>query len=315
MAKLYDVVVIGAGPAGLAAGLYAGRAKLSTVILEGAKIGGQIVTTHHIENYPGAPDNSTGPSLIERMEEQARGFGVEIVSETVTEVDFKDKVKKVKTAGGEYEAKSVIIATGATPRPLGVENEREYMGKGISYCATCDAALFEGFNVYVIGGGDTAVEESLFIAKFAKKVTIVHRRDELRAAKSIRDKAFQHEKIDFIWDSVVEEVRGEGIVSEMVLKNVKTGELTTITAPEEDGIFGLFVMVGYLPKTDLFKDLIDMDQRGYIAADETLKTNVDGVFVAGDCRTKALRQVVTATNDGAIAAVNAEKYIEANFEG
>lgn len=313
MANLYDVIIIGAGPAGLSAGLYAGRAKMKTLILEGAKVGGQIVITHLIENYPGSISEETGPSLIERMEKQFLNFGGELKREQVVAVDFTGKIKKVRTDEGEYEAKSVVIATGARPRPLGLSNEQEYSGKGISYCATCDASFFEDFEVFVIGGGDTAVEESLYIAKFARKVTIVHRRDELRAAKSIVEKAMANEKIHFIWDSVVDSIGGDGIVSEMTLKNVKTGDLTKIEADENDGMFGLFVMVGYLPQTDVFKGIIDMNEGNYIIAGEDLKTNVEGVFAAGDVRTKTLRQVVTATSDGAVAAVSCERYISENF--
>ncbi len=313
MSKEYDIIVVGAGPAGLSAALYAGRAKLTVAMFEGAKVGGQIESTHLIENYPGSIENSTGPALVERMREQTEHFGGEIIRETVKDFDFTGKIKKIITDAGEYQAKAVILAPGASPRSLGAKGEEEFSGKGISYCATCDAALFEDFEVYVIGGGDTAVEESLFITKFARKVTIVHRRDELRAAKSIVEKAMANEKIHFIWDSVVEEIGGDGIVSRMVLKNKKTGELTTIEADEEDGMFGLFIMVGYVPKTEIFKDVIDMDPAGYIKAGEDMKTNVEGVFVAGDARTKTLRQVVTATSDGAIAAVNAEKYIDEHF--
>lgn len=313
MSNLYDVIIIGGGPAGLSAGLYAGRAKMKTLMLEGGKVGGQIVITHLIENYPGSISEETGPSLIERMEKQFLSFGGELKREQVIGVDFSGKVKKVKTDGGEYEAKAIIIATGAKPRPLGLSNEQEYSGKGISYCATCDASFFEDFEVFVIGGGDTAVEESLYIAKFARKVTIVHRRDELRAAKSIVEKAMANEKIHFIWDSVVDSIGGDGIVSEMTLRNVKTGELTKIEADENDGMFGLFVMVGYLPQTDVFEGIIDRNEGNYIIAGEDLKTNVEGVFAAGDCRTKALRQVVTATSDGAVAAVNVERYIGEHF--
>lgn len=313
MSKLYDVIIIGGGPAGLAAGLYSGRAKLSTLILEKEKAGGQIVTTHEVENYPGSVEDPTGPKLVQRMVDQYKQFGGELVLEEVVNVDFSGKIKKVTTNKSEYEAKAVIISTGATPRKLGVSGEDEYVGKGISYCATCDAAFFEDFEVFVIGGGDTAVEESIYIARFARKVTIVHRRDELRAAKSIQEKAFNNKKINFVWDSVVEEIKGDGIVESLVLKNVKTNELTTYNADEEDGTFGIFVMVGYIPQTQLYKDLLEFDKSGYILGDEDMLTNIEGVFVSGDCRSKKLRQVVTATNDGAIAAISAEKYIENNF--
>ena len=314
MGKIYDVIIIGSGPAGLSAGLYAGRARLDTLILEKEKAGGQIVTTEELENYPGSIENPTGPKLIARMVEQVESFGVERKTDEIKEVNLDDKIKVIKGEDGEYKAKSVIIATGAKPRLLGAPGEKELTGKGVSYCATCDAAFFQDFDVYVIGGGDTAVEESLFITKFARKVTIVHRRDELRAAKSIQEKAFKNDKIDFIWNTEVKEIKGDGIVESMVLKNRETGEETEINAKEEDGTFGIFVMIGYLPETGLFKNIIEMDERDYIISDENMHTNKDGVFVAGDCRVKSLRQVVTATADGAIAATQTEKYIENNFE-
>lgn len=314
MEKIYDLIIMGAGPAGLSAGLYAGRAKLDTLILEKEKAGGQIVTTEEVENYPGAIEDPTGPKLVARMVEQAESFGAERKIDEIIEINLKDKVKVVKGNKGEYKAKSIVIATGAKPRLLGAKGEKELTGKGVSYCATCDAAFFQDFDVYVIGGGDTAVEESLFISKFARKVTIVHRRDELRAAKSIQEKAFKNDKIDFIWNTEVKEINGDGIVESMVLRNRETGEEKQVVANEEDGTFGIFVQVGYIPQTELFKGTIDMNERGYIIGDEDMNTNIPGVFVAGDCRNKTLRQVVTATSDGAISAIQAEKYIENNFE-
>ena len=224
---------------------------------------------------------------------------------------MEGKVKKLVGSKGEYEAKTVIIATGAFPRPIGCENEGRFVGKGISFCATCDASFFEDFEVYVVGGGDSAVEEALYLTKFARKVTIIHRRDELRAAKSIQEKAFANDKIDFLWDTVVEKVDGDGLLSSMVVKNKKTNELTTITADEEDGMFGLFGFIGFLPKSELFEGQLELEN-GYIVTDADMKTNIDGVFAAGDIRVKSLRQVVTATADGAIAAVQAGKYIEDN---
>ncbi len=314
MSKIYDVLIIGGGPAGLTAGLYAGRAKLSTIILEGEKAGGQIVTTDEVENYPGSVEDPSGPKLIKRMVDQFKGFGGEMVFERVESYDFDSKVKVVKTSKNEYKAKAVILATGAKPRKLGAEGEEKYTGKGVSFCATCDAAFFEDLEVFVIGGGDTAVEESIFISKFARKVTVIHRREELRAAKSIQEKAFANPKIDFIYNTAVEKIAGDGIVEEITIKNLKTGEEKVIKADEEDGTFGVFVMVGYIPQTDIFKGKVEMDERGYLLGDVNMKTNIEGVFVAGDCRQKPLRQVVTATADGAIATISAEKYIEENFE-
>lgn len=313
MSNIYDVIVIGSGPAGLSAGLYSGRAKMKTLIIEKEKAGGQIVSTEEVENYPGSVEHETGPSLIARMVEQVKKFGAERVTDTITEVNLDEDIKVVKGEKAEYQAKAVIIATGAKPRLIGCPGEKEFTGKGVSYCATCDGAFFEDFDVYVIGGGDSAVEEAMFLTKFARKVTIVHRRDTLRAAKSIVEKAEKNEKIDFIWNSEVKEIKGEGIVEAMVLKNRETGEETEIVANEDDGTFGIFVFVGYLPQTDLFKGIIDMDERGYIPTDDNMKTNIEGVFAAGDNRVKSLRQVVTATADGAIAAIQAEKYIEEKF--
>ena len=309
MSKIYDVIVLGAGPAGLTAGLYAGRSRLSTLIIEKGQDGGQIAITNEIENYPGQVEGDSGPSLIARMTEQCKHFGVERVSDMIKSVELTGEVKKLVGAKGEYEAKTVIIATGAFPRPIGCKNEGEFVGKGISFCATCDGSFFEDFEVYVVGGGDAAVEEAMYLTKFARKVTIIHRRNELRAAKSIQEKAFKNEKLDFMWDSVVDEVGGDdGILSRMVVKNTKTGELTTIEADPDDGMFGLFGFIGLLPKSDLFEGVIDMD-KGYIVTDADMHTNIPGVYAAGDIRVKSLRQVVTAAADGAIAAMQAEKYI------
>ena len=313
MENLYDVVIIGCGPAGLAAGLYSARAKMKTLILEKGKTGGQIVTTNEVANYPGSIREATGPSLIARMVEQAEEFGAERKSDAVVSVDFSEKIKVVKCEKEEYRAKSVIIATGATPRKLGVPGEVELTGKGVSYCATCDADFFTDLEVYVIGGGDSAIEEAMFLTKFARKVIVVHRRDTLRAAKSIQDKAFKNEKLEWIWNSEVAEIKGEGIAESIVLKNRETGELTQYDAHEDDGTFGIFPFIGYLPLSDIFKDLVDMDDRGYLITDDDMKTNIDGIFAAGDIRHKSLRQVVTAVADGAIAAVQAEKYIENAF--
>ena len=309
MSKIYDVVILGAGPAGLAAGLYAGRSRLSTLIIEKGQDGGQIAITNEIENYPGQIlEGETGPSLIARMTEQAKKFGAERISDTINSVELNGATKKLIGSKGTDEAKTVIIATGAKHRAIGCKNEEKYVGKGISFCATCDASFFEDFEVYVVGGGDAAVEEAMYLTKFARKVTIIHRRNELRAAKSIQEKAFKNPKLDFMWDTVVEEVGGEEILEKMIVKNVKTGELTTIEADPDDGLFGLFGFIGLLPNTELFEDIIEMD-KGYIVTDANLHTNIPGVFAAGDLRVKTLRQVVTAAADGAIAATEAEHYI------
>ena len=309
MNNIYDVVILGAGPAGLAAGLYAGRSCLKTLIIEKGQDGGQIAITDEIENYPGQiVEGESGPSLIARMSEQAKKFGAERVSDVIKSVELEGEVKKLVGAKGEYYGKTVILATGAFPRPIGCKNEGKFVGKGISFCATCDANFFEDFEVFVVGGGDSAVEEAMYLTKFARKVSIIHRRDELRAAKSIQEKAFKNPKMNFIWDTVVDEVDGDELLNKMVLRNVKTGELTTYEADEEDGLFGLFGFIGMIPNSGLFEGIIDME-RGYIKTDDNMRTNIPGVYAAGDIRVKSLRQVVTAAADGAIAAMQCEKYI------
>lgn len=309
---MYDVIIIGSGPAGLSAGLYASRAKLKTLVIEKLVDGGQIVGTDEVENYPGAPENTTGPSLIERMKEQTKAFGAEKVYENVVDVDLNSNPKKVITDSNEYETKTIIIATGSKPKKINCSGEEEFSGRGISFCATCDGPFSEGLHTYVVGGGDAAVEEAMFLTKFASKVTIIHRRDTLRAAKSIQEKAFNNDKIDFIWDSQIVEIKGDKLIESFVLENLKTGELTEITPDEGQNRLSLFVFIGYNPNTELFEDKLDL-QYGYIKTNENMETEIPGVFAAGDVRVKALRQVVTATADGAIAAVEAEKFIE-NFE-
>ncbi len=309
MGKIYDVIIIGAGPAGLSAGVYAGRSRLSTLIIEKEKDGGQIVLTSEVENYPGCLEGESGPTLVDRMADQAKRFGAEKVYDEVVEVKLEGKEKVLIGKKGEYKSKTVIVAGGSTSKQIGCPGEKTFTGKGVSYCATCDAAFFEDFEVFVVGGGDTAVEEAIYLSKFARKVSIVHRRDELRAVKSIREKAEANPKINFIWDSVVKEIKGDGLVSSIVLENVKTKELTEIFADEDDMTFGIFVYIGYEPKTKIFEGILNIEN-GYIVTDENMKTNIDGVFAAGDIRAKSLRQVITAASDGAIAAVQAEKYID-----
>ena len=314
MENLYDVVIIGSGPAGLSAGLYAARAKMKTLILEKNKVGGQISTTNEVANYPGSIANATGPSLTARMVEQVEEFGAERKKDTIKAVDFSGKIKVIKGEQGEYQAKTVIIANGAEPRPIGCPGEVELTGKGVSYCATCDADFFTDLEVFVVGGGDSAVEEAIYLTKFARKVTIVHRRDELRAAKSIQEKAFKNPKIDFLWNTGIQEIKGDGVVESIVFKNLVSGEIHEYNASEEDGTFGIFVFVGYNPLSELYQGKIELADSGYIPTDDNMKTNIGGVFAAGDIRVKSLRQVVTAVADGAIASVQAEKYIEHNFE-
>jgi len=310
MDNLFDVIIIGAGPAGLSAGIYSGRSLLKTLVIEKTKVGGQAVITNEIDNYPGADLEETGPKLIKKMLDQAERFGVKQVKGEVTSVELEGNIKKVKCGNDEYQGKVVIIAGGAEPRKMGCKGETEFTAKGVSYCATCDAAFFQDLEVYVVGGGDSAVQEALFIARFARKITIIQNMPELTAAKSIQKLAFENPKFNFVYNSVVQEVKGDtGILDTIIVKNEKTGEVTEYTADEDDGTFGLFVFIGLIPQTKIFEGKIKMD-RGYIPTDEDMRTNVPGVYAVGDCRIKNLRQVVTAASDGAIAAVHAEKYIE-----
>ena len=244
------------------------------------------------------------------MTRQAEHFGCERAKANIVSAEIEGDVKKLTDSNGNvYESRALIIAAGAHPRPIGCKNEIDYVGKGISFCATCDANFFEDLEVYVVGGGDSAIEEAMYLTKFARKVSVIHRRDQLRAAQSIQDKAFKNDKITFIWDSVVEEVSGDEVLSKMIIKNVKTGELTTIEADEDDGIFGLFGFIGFLPNSDLFANSGLEIQDGYIITDDNMHTNIKGVYAAGDIRKKSLRQVVTAAADGAIAASQVEHFI------
>ncbi|MBQ4371240.1 MAG: thioredoxin-disulfide reductase [Firmicutes bacterium] len=307
--KSYDVIIIGGGPAGFSAGIYAGRAKLSTLIIEGLQEGGQIVQTSEIANYPGSLPVESGASLAERMCSQAQNFGCELARDTITGVELEGPLKRLTGEKDSYECRALIIATGASPSKIGCPGEQEFTGMGVSYCATCDGAFFEGLPVYVVGGGDAAVEEALYLTRFARKVTLIHRRDRLRAALSIQEKAFAEPKLDFIWNSRVKEISGGFSVDRIVLEDVRDGKLTEIKASEEDGMLGLFVFVGFTPATGIFEGKLGME-KGYILTDEDMRTSVPGVFAAGDCRKKSLRQVVTAASDGAIAGWAASKYID-----
>ncbi len=305
MEKIYDVAIIGGGPAGYSAGLYSSRGKLSTVIIEKGKWGGQAATTEELENYPGSIENPTGPKLMERMKKQAESFGTEFLNgEVIAIEDIDEKIKTLRLKEGEIKTNTIILATGSEYVNLGAKGEDDLRGKGVSYCATCDADFFTELEIVVIGGGNTAVEEAIYLTKFADKVTVVHRRDEFRAAKSAVEKLLANEKVNVIWDSVVEEIYGDGIVEGVKLKNVKSGEKIDF---QTDGVF---IFVGTKPVSDYAKGVVKMDERGYIITDENMKTSAEGIFAAGDVRVKLLRQVVTAASDGAIAAINAEKYIE-----
>lgn len=309
MGKEYDVIILGGGPAGLTAGLYAGRSRLRTLLIEKSQDGGQIALSASVENYPGQMlEGETGVSLAARMAAQCERFGVERKADDIQTAELSGEIKRLTGGTETYEARTVILATGASPRPIGCENEADFIGRGISYCATCDGAFFRGLDVYVAGGGDSAVEEALFLTRFARKVTIIHRRDQLRAAKSIQEKAFANPNIRFLWDSVAVKAEGSDVLDTLTVRNVKTGELTVIKAPSEDGMLGLFGFVGYLPNTELFADQLPLEN-GYVSTDTDMRTALPGVFAAGDVRVKSLRQVVTAAADGAIAAVQAERYL------
>ncbi|MCE5299472.1 MAG: thioredoxin-disulfide reductase [Spirochaetia bacterium] len=301
---VYDVVIVGGGPAGLAAALYNARAGLKVMVLERIALGGQIFTTAEVENYPGIK-HTTGPELIKSMEEQATAFGAEFVYDEVESLDDSGKEKVIKCASGEtYRALALILATGARHRELGVPGEDKFRGRGVSNCATCDGAFYRGLEVAVVGGGDTALEEGMFLTAFASRVHIIHRRDRFRAAKVIQDRALLNSRIVPVMDSVVEEIAGASGVEKILVKNVKTGASSWLP------VSGIFVFIGLLPNTGFLNGFAECDSRGYIKAGLEMTTSRPGVFAAGDCIVKNLRQVVTATGDGATAAYSAQHYVE-----
>lgn len=304
---MYDIIIIGGGPAGLTAGLYAGRSKLKTLIIEKAVAGGQISGTAFVENYPGSIPEATGMGLSERMLEQAEEF-CDIKYEDVKEVELEGKVKKVVTDGGEYEAKVIIISSGATHRKLDVPGEDEFANRGVSYCATCDGPFYTGLDIYVVGGGDSALEEASYLTRFGRSVTIIHRRDEFRASGVVVDNIKKNDKIKLELDSVVKEIKGSKESELLVVENVKTGEIKELKSDDNSPI-GVFIFIGYIPQTEIFEGKIEMNN-GYILTDEDMKTNVEGVFAIGDTREKKVRQMVTAAGDGCIAAVLANRYLE-----
>ncbi len=303
-----NLVIIGSGPAGLTAGIYAGRAMLNPLIIAGQAMGGQAAATDEIENYPGFPDGISGPELAQLFQRQAEKFGARIEYDIVTEVDFSQHPFKVTTYGGTVEAKTVIISTGVAPRKLDVPGEKEFAGRGVSYCATCDGFFYTGKEIAVVGGGDAAVEEGLFLTRFATRVHLIHRRDRLRANAAAQKRAFQNEKMRFIWDSVVTEILGDQKVTGLKIRNVKTDEESEL--PVE----GVFIYIGQIPKTDLFVGKLDLDDFGFIVTDRRMHTSVPGVFAAGDVQDRVLAQVVTAAGSGAIAAMEAERFL-AELEG
>lgn len=303
MAVTYDLVIIGGGPAGLTAGIYAGRALLKTVLLEKEFLGGQAFATTKIENYPGFPEGISGPDMSEKLREQAQKFGVEIATGAGVTGIRDGNPKEVTTGEATYRARAVVVASGLRPRSLNIPGEKEFVGRGVSYCATCDGALFAGKRVMVVGGGDSAIDEGLFLTRFADKVTIVHRRDQLRAARSLQDKAFANPKIDFRWDSELRGIYGSTMVERVVILDKKT--LQENDVPVE----GVFMYVGNMPNTEFAGGILRRDENGYILTDDSLQTSVPGIFAAGDVRHNLLKQVVVAMGEGALASVSAEKYI------
>lgn len=300
---MYDVIIIGSGPAGLAAAIYAQRAKLEMIIIEENYIsGGQVVNTYEVDNYPGLP-GINGMDLGMKMREHAEKMSAQFVRAKVVEIQAEGDIKVVKTEDETYEAKTIIFAAGAKHRTLDIPGEKEFTGMGVSYCATCDGAFFRNKVTAVIGGGDVAVEDAIFLARLCKKVYVVHRRDELRAAKILQDNLLSLDNVEMVWDSVAEEIRGEGLVKELAVKNVKTGEQRTLD------VDGVFVAVGILPNSELLKDQVSTDKGGYLEAGEDGVTSIPGVFAAGDVRTKQLRQIITAASDGANCITSVQEYL------
>ncbi len=299
-----DLIIIGAGPAGLTAGIYAARARLKTLLLERLAPGGQVLTTDRVENYPGFVEGISGFELVDRMKRQAERFGLKIENQEVARLKFNSEIKTVVTDRGELEARALILACGATPQKLGIEGESMLTGKGVSYCATCDGPFYRDQEVALVGGGDTAIEEALFLARFAGKIHVIHRRDELRATKLLQERAFAEEKIEFVWDSIASRIVGESGVEGIDLKNVKTDKEFRLP------VQGVFVFIGTNPNNELVKDFVKLDERGFVIANNDMETSVPGLFVAGDIRSKLLRQISTAVGEGATAAFAAEKYID-----
>ena len=303
-----DLLIIGAGPAGLTAGMYASRARLDTALVEKGIAGGQVITTEWIENYPGFEEGISGPDLALKMKLHAVKFGLEITNAEVINFTINGKIKKVTLDNGEtLEAKSVLIATGATSKQLGIPGENEFRGRGVSYCATCDGAFFRDKVLAVVGGGNTSVEESIFLTRFASKLYIIHRRDKLRADKIFQERAFANPKIEIKWNSIPLKIKGDQVVNSITLKNVKTDEDTDLP------VDGVFIYIGWNPNTELFKDHVQLDDMGYIIVNDRMETSLPGVFAAGDVNSRFLNQIATAVGDGAVAAVAAEKYIEEHF--
>jgi len=305
--NIYDIAIIGGGPAGLTAGLYASRARMKTILLESLSVIGQAQMTDVIENYPGI-ETIGGLELIEIMKKQAKAFGLSCEEGTVTKIFSREEkgtvIWQVETESGTHEALSVIVASGACPKKLEIPGEEELSGRGVSYCGTCDAAFFKDKDVMVVGGGNTAVEEAIFLTKFAKKVGIIHRRDRLRAVKILQEQVFSNDKIEFIWDSFLEEIEGTDKVEKVRVKNLKTGEYKEIPCD------GVFIFAGWKPNTEFLEGLLELDKKRHITIDENMGTGQKGIFACGDCCKRPLHQVITACGDGAIAAQSAQHYVE-----
>lgn len=304
---IYDVIIVGGGPSGMTAAIYASRARLKTLLIEKAGCGGQIAITDHLENYPGFEQGINGFELAVKMQTQATTFGSEITYGEVVSVQMEGETKKVVLSNNkEYIAKTIIISSGANFRKLGVKGEQEFIGKGVSYCATCDGPFFRNKEIAVVGGGDSALQEALYLTKFATKVNLIHRRNEFRAAKILQEKVLAEPKINVIFDSVIEEISGKEMLEQVTLKNVKTNVVSQLL------VNGVFVFVGWTPNTSFLNNQIKLNEQGYIVTDDKMNTSLEGVFACGDVREKILRQVVTATGDGAIAAISAQHYLENN---
>ena len=301
---VYDVIIAGSGPAGLTAAVYCGRSLLKTLVIAGSVPGGQLMLTTEVENFPGFEEPILGPDLIQRMRKQSERFGAEFIQDDVTSVDFKTCPFKVNTAGTMYETHAVIVATGASAKWMGLDSETRLRGKGVSSCATCDGFFFRGKETVTVGGGDVAVEDTMFLTKFVNHATVIHRRNELRASKILQDRAFKNSKISFIWDSVVEEVLGQQKVEGVRVRNLKTGKQHVLRCD------GVFVAIGHEPNTAVFREQIELDQKGYIVTSNGTSTSVEGVFAAGDVRDFQYRQAVTAAGDGCRAAMDTEEYLE-----
>ena len=303
MNREYEVVIVGGGPAGLTAGLYTSRAKLNSLLIEKGVVGGQIVDAEQVENYPGFPEGISGFELGQLIHRQATKYGLKTIIAEVTGVEPQQKQIMVKTTEGNFIAKAVIIASGSERRKLGIPGEEEFTGKGVSYCATCDAAFFKGLPVAVVGGGNAAITEALHLTRFASRVTVIHRRNQLRANGIMREKALSEPKIEFLWDTVAEEIEGENSVTRIKLRQVKTGEKSTLD------IAGVFISVGLKPSTDYLRGVVSLDNGGYVITNDKMETEIPGIFAAGDIRRNSARQAITAAGDGATAAFYAEKFI------